>query len=62
MNNLIVDNQQIKYQVINSEGHVLTEEFSYADAARFVKGLNLNEGEAVSIVPVIPTGEQILLG
>lgn len=62
MNNLIVDNHELKYQVVTTDGDVLAEEFTYDAAVRFAKGVKLAEGQAVNIVPVFSTGEHLLHG
>ncbi len=62
MDKLIIDNDDLKYRVIDSDGKILRESLSRVAAERFVEGLDEAVQADVKIVPVGPTGKQVLFG
>lgn len=61
MKDLIIDNANLKYQVVDSKGKMLTEAHSMIAAQRFLDSLPLEERKVASIRPVAGDGKQVLL-
>ena len=62
MNSLIIDNQELKYRVVDSKGKVLREAVVRSVAERFIEGLDEDAQSDVRLVPITPTGDQVLFG
>jgi hypothetical protein len=62
MDNLIVDNDELKYRVLDKNGKVLREGVIRSVAERFIENLRESKQEGVRMVPIIETGEQVLFG
>lgn len=62
MENLIIDNQQLKYRVVDAKGKVLRENVVRSVAERFIDSLDEDAQSGVKMIPIAPTGDQILFG
>lgn len=62
MDNIISDNNEIRYNVVNSKGKVLRSSVVRSVAVRYIESLNEDVQKNVKLVPVLETGEQILFG
>lgn len=63
MDNVILDNDDLKFRVVNATGKVLRESVSRNLAEMFVESLTEDEKAGISIVPVVGrTGDQVLFG
>lgn len=62
MDNLIIDNQELKYRVVDAKGKVLRENLARSVAVRYIESLDETEQSGVRLVPITPTGDQILFG
>lgn len=61
MNNMINENQSIKYKIV-SQGKTLAERESKTLAEMFIVDLPANLKESARIVPVDSQGREVLLG
>lgn len=62
MDNLIVDNDGMRYHVVDPSGKILREALSRTAAERFVDTLDEDAQGRVRIVPVSSSGKQVLFG
>lgn len=62
MNSLIIDNQELKYRVVDAKGKVLREGLVRSVAERFIEGLDEDAQSGVRLVPITPAGDQVLFG
>lgn len=61
MDNVITDNEQLKYRVVDAKGKTLREGVRSV-VERFIDSLDEDEQARVRMIPIAPTGEQILFG
>lgn len=62
MDSLIIDNQELKYRVVDAKGKTLREGVVRSVAERFIDGLDEDAQSGVRLIPITPTGDQILFG
>lgn len=61
MDNVLIDNQEPKYRVIDAKGRTLREGVRSV-VERYIDSLDEEEQANVRMIPIAPTGDQILLG
>ena len=62
MDSLIIDNQELKNRVVDAKGKVLREGVVRSVAERFIESLDEDSQSGVRLVPVTPSGDQVLFG
>lgn len=62
MDNLLIDNQSVRYRVVDSKGKVLREGIVRSVAERFIESLDADMQAEVALIPITPDGDQILFG
>ena len=62
MDSLIIDNQELKYRVVDAKGKVLREGLVRSVAERFIESLDEDMQDGVKLVPITASGDQVLFG
>lgn len=62
MENIIIDNQEIRYNVVDGKGKILRESVIHSVAIRFIEGLKKDAQKEVKLIPIVESGDQILFG
>ena len=62
MNSIIIDNQELKYRVVDAKGKTLREGLARSVAERYIDSLAEDDQSGVRMVPITPSGDQILFG
>ncbi len=62
MNSVIIDNEELKYRVVDAKGKVLREAVVRSVAERFIDSLDEDSQSGVRLVPIAPSGDQVLFG
>jgi hypothetical protein len=62
MKTVLIQDDELRYRVVDSKGKVLREGVARKIAERFVEGLDEDLQSEVSIVPVTASGDQVLFG
>lgn len=61
MENVLIDNQEPKFRVVDAKGRTLREGVRSV-VERYIDSLDEEEQAKVRMVPIAPTGDQILFG
>ena len=62
MDSLIIDNEELKYRVVDAKGKTLREGVVRSVAERFIDSLDEDAQSGVRLVPIAPSGDQVLFG
>lgn len=62
MDSLIIDNETLRYRVVDAKGKVLREGVVRSVAERFIDSLDEDAQTGVRLVPITPAGDQVLFG